>query len=183
MSNRTAHSTLIFVLVLCMSIVLFAPGCETRRQTGAAVGAGVGALAGQAVGRSTTATLIGAGVGAAAGYVIGDRTDRRAARDYDYNQPTPLTNTRWQMVNLNMRRQSPPVYETYYVDFRPNGEMVSTINHPDGTQTLVEERYRTVGNTLVIHREDYIINANYRLTNDTLVIEVLDDFRAELKRI
>lgn len=42
---------------------------------GAAVGAGVGALAGDEKG-----ALIGAGVGAAAGAVIGDQTERRRER-------------------------------------------------------------------------------------------------------
>ncbi len=182
MKTQTAKITLTLVILIAAISVLPA-GCETRRQTGAAVGAGVGALAGQAVGRSTTATLIGAGVGAGVGYVIADRTDQRTAQTYDYNQPTPLTNTRWQMVDLNMKRRTPPRYETYYVEFKPNGEMVSTLNHRDGTQTVVEERYRIVGDTLIIHREDYMVNAKYRVTNDTLVMEVLDDFRAELRRI
>ncbi|MBE0535016.1 MAG: hypothetical protein IH624_05040 [Phycisphaerae bacterium] len=172
------------LLAVCSCAMVLAPmGCQTRRQTGALAGAGVGALAGQAIGRSTTATVIGAGVGAGAGYIIGDRSDRRTARRYDYNQPTQLTGTRWRMVDLDMKGRPEPRYETYYVEFKPNGEMVSTINYADGTQEIVEERYRISGNTLIIHKQDYIINADYTMTDDTLTMTVLDDFRAVLRRV
>ncbi len=46
-------------------------GC-TRTEEGALIGTGIGALAGQAIGGNTGATLIGAGVGAAAGGIIGN---------------------------------------------------------------------------------------------------------------
>lgn len=72
-------------------------GCNDA-QGGSLLGAGVGALAGQAIGHDTEATLIGAGVGAAAGYVVGNESDKAKARtnygeyrpggyrhpDYDY---------------------------------------------------------------------------------------------------
>ncbi len=51
-------------------------GCESDAQTGALIGAGVGGVAGQAIGGDTEATLIGAGVGAAAGYMIGNERDK-----------------------------------------------------------------------------------------------------------
>ena len=60
-------------------------------QSGALLGAGVGALAGQAIGGDTKATLIGTAVGAGAGYVIGNESDkakqqqrRRPYDNYDY---------------------------------------------------------------------------------------------------
>ncbi len=55
-------------------------GCETSAQTGALGGAGIGALAGQAIGGNTQATLIGAGVGAVAGYMVGNEKDKKDAR-------------------------------------------------------------------------------------------------------
>ncbi len=45
--------------------------------TGAAVGGGIGAVMGQAVGHSTESTLVGAGVGALIGSVIGSYEDQR----------------------------------------------------------------------------------------------------------
>ena len=45
-------------------------------QRGAAIGAGVGALAGQLVGRNTKSTLIGAGVGTLVGALVGNAVDQ-----------------------------------------------------------------------------------------------------------
>lgn len=45
-------------------------------QKGAAIGAGVGALAGQLIGRNTKGTLIGAGVGTLLGAVVGNAVDQ-----------------------------------------------------------------------------------------------------------
>ncbi len=59
-------------------------GCNDA-QSGALLGAGIGALAGQAIGGDTKATLIGAGVG----YIIGNESDKAKHQqqhndDYDY---------------------------------------------------------------------------------------------------
>ena len=62
-------------LALCASLML--AGCANEAQTKTAWGAGIGALAGQAIGGDTGATLLGAGIGAAAGYVIGNEQDKK----------------------------------------------------------------------------------------------------------
>jgi hypothetical protein len=49
-------------------------GC-TKTEQGAGIGAAVGALAGQAIGGDTGATLIGAGAGALLGGAIGNSQD------------------------------------------------------------------------------------------------------------
>jgi outer membrane lipoprotein SlyB len=64
-------------------------GCQSDAQSGALVGAGIGALAGQAIGGNTEATLIGTAIGAGAGYVVGNESDKNKdreynARNYDY---------------------------------------------------------------------------------------------------
>jgi len=51
--------------------------CSTKAQSGALIGAGSGALIGQAIGGSTGATVIGAGIGAIAGGAIGGNEDRK----------------------------------------------------------------------------------------------------------
>jgi len=57
-------------------------GCNDA-QGGALLGAGIGALAGQAIGGDTSATVIGTAVGAGAGYVIGNESDKdRYHRQY-----------------------------------------------------------------------------------------------------
>lgn len=57
--------------------LLFNVGCESDAQTGGLIGAGTGAIAGQAIGHSTEATLLGTAIGGGAGYVIGDQRDRK----------------------------------------------------------------------------------------------------------
>ncbi|MGH6861721.1 MAG: glycine zipper 2TM domain-containing protein [Phyllobacterium sp.] len=64
--------------LLAMSLA----GCETSEQnqragTGALVGAGAGALAGQALGRDTKSTVIGAAGGALLGAAVGTATTPR----------------------------------------------------------------------------------------------------------
>lgn len=65
-------------------------GCNDA-QSGALIGAGIGALAGQAIGGDTEATVIGTAVGAGAGYVIGNESDKAKQQqqqgynpNYDY---------------------------------------------------------------------------------------------------
>ena len=60
------------VFVLVMLPLAFGVGCDTQKKTNTLAGAGVGALAGQAIGGSTGATLVGAGIGAAAGHLLTD---------------------------------------------------------------------------------------------------------------
>jgi len=70
--------TWITVLVIAAAslVLLFFAGCESDAQTGALLGTGAGAVAGQAIGHDTQSTLIGAGVGAAAGYIVGNERDK-----------------------------------------------------------------------------------------------------------
>lgn len=69
-------TNLLLVTVASASLIAFT-GCATKTQSGAAIGAGTGALVGQAIGGNTTATLIGAGVGAVAGGAIGRNEDKK----------------------------------------------------------------------------------------------------------
>jgi hypothetical protein len=76
MKNRN-----IMIASILLSVAL--AGCaaterEQRAGTGAVVGAGVGALAGQAMGRDTRSTVVGAGAGALLGAVAGSATTPRA---------------------------------------------------------------------------------------------------------
>jgi len=68
--------TIVMLVTVSLSLLLIS-GCESDAQTGALIGAGVGALAGQAIGGDTEATLIGAGVGAGGGYIIGNEQDKK----------------------------------------------------------------------------------------------------------
>ena len=75
--------------MLMLTAVVFFVSCagsnpyRYNTQRGAAIGAGVGALAGQLVGRNTKSTLIGAGVGTLLGAIVGNAVDQQhqAARE------------------------------------------------------------------------------------------------------
>ena len=56
--------------ILIALIALVSVSACTTAERDVAVGAGVGAIAGQAIGGDTESTLIGAGLGALAGYII-----------------------------------------------------------------------------------------------------------------
>ena len=84
-------------LATALTLALAGTGCETAkdhpRTTGAAVGAGTGALAGSAIagtGQKTEGAAIGAAAGAAGGWLIGDQVDKNndnnhhSRRDDDY---------------------------------------------------------------------------------------------------
>jgi outer membrane lipoprotein SlyB len=62
--------------VLAVWICAFIVGCDSQAKTDAAIGAGIGAIAGQAIGGDTEGTLLGAGIGALGGYIIGNEADK-----------------------------------------------------------------------------------------------------------
>ena len=61
------------VVLACLTTLA---GCQNDAQTGALLGAGIEALAGQAIGGDTEGTAIGAAVGAGLGYIIGNESDK-----------------------------------------------------------------------------------------------------------
>jgi uncharacterized protein YcfJ len=76
-------------LLLSLLLLLLITSCATvpedryNTQKGAAIGAGIGALLGQAIGRDTEGTLLGAGIGTVVGAIAGNAVDQdyQAARD------------------------------------------------------------------------------------------------------
>lgn len=181
-NTRTSHQyciTGVLAVYICATIMTIG-GCETRTQTGTLAGTGIGALIGQVAGGNTKATLIGAAIGTGAGYLIGNAQDKKAAKTYDMSQPTTLTGTKWKIMSLVM--EDKPEYNTITVEFRPDGKVVTTRYEPGGTKTITEERYRIVGSTLIINKTDYIINAQYRIDGNEMIVDC-ERFRAVLQRI
>lgn len=72
-------TSIILTIALGLGLI-FVAGCETKAQSGALIGTGIGALAGQAIGGNTAGTLIGAGAGAAGGYIVGNEMDKSDQR-------------------------------------------------------------------------------------------------------
>ncbi len=70
----------LIIAVIIVGLAVF--GCANtgryNTQKGAAIGGGLGALAGQAIGKNTESTLIGAGVGTLLGAIVGNGIDQQA---------------------------------------------------------------------------------------------------------
>jgi uncharacterized protein YcfJ len=78
------------VFGLLTIVVVISAGCDTAGKSGTLIGAGAGALAGQAIGHNTTGTLIGTGVGAVGGYIVGNEMDKKnAEKQQSITGPTP----------------------------------------------------------------------------------------------
>jgi hypothetical protein len=172
------------VAVVSTSFMLAASsGCATKKQTGALAGAGVGALIGQAIGHNTAGTLIGAGVGTGVGYLIGNEMDKKDAESRQNVKPeetAPLANTTWQLVSIVPQPRND--VKTLVIHFKPDGTVVTTRTFVDGSVKTATERYRVVGQTLIINQSDYIINARFAITGDQLVANT-DKYSVVLRRV
>ena len=83
MKRETQKSRMMLAASMSFIVTILISGCATNAKTGSLIGAGVGAAAGQWIGKDTEGTLIGAGVGAAAGYMIGNEADKEESREDD----------------------------------------------------------------------------------------------------
>ena len=145
-------------------------GCATGAQTGALAGAGIGALAGQLIGGNTAGTLIGAAVGTGVGYLIGNEEDKKraeAAQRVAAEETVPLGGTTWQLVSINPRPKDQA--DSVVSQFFPDGTVV-TKSVDDGKTTTERETYRIVGDTLIINKPGYIVNARFRIKGDELIL-------------
>ncbi|OGQ96046.1 MAG: hypothetical protein A2521_14335 [Deltaproteobacteria bacterium RIFOXYD12_FULL_57_12] len=75
MKNGLISLLLIGAMILSTACAT-APPDQYNTQTGAVIGAGIGALAGQAIGRDTGGTLLGAGIGTLLGAIVGNAVDQ-----------------------------------------------------------------------------------------------------------
>jgi hypothetical protein len=189
--NRAGNRVICAIGVATLSAAIgFSGGCETSAQTGALGGAGIGALAGQAIGGNTQATLIGAAAGAGIGYIIGNEKDKAEAKtmsagsrehNYTHTQVTPLGGTRWKVTMLDPH-DFVPSYTSKVVEFREYGRVITTTTNPDGTVDVHDESYRIVDNTLIVNKPGYLINAKYRIEGNRLYVDA-QDFHAVLQRL
>jgi len=171
--------------VALLALIVAIGGCKTGKGTGALVGAGLGAAIGAAAGEGEGA-LIGAAVGTGVGYIIGDQMDEKKAREITanggtHNEVGPLGGTSWRVVSLKSSQPMEP-YEAKTVDFHPDGRVVTTTTKPDGNVDTYNESYRVVGQTLIMNRPGYMINAKYKLKGNQLIIDD-PNFDAVLERL
>lgn len=91
---------------------------ETQRNT--AIGAGVGALAGAAIGRNTKGAVIGAGVGAAGGYIWSKHMEQKrlAMERATMGSGVAVTQTADNQLKLNI--PADVSFDTGRADIKPN---------------------------------------------------------------
>lgn len=121
-------------LSLFIVVGLYLTGCASpgyyNTQKGAAIGGGLGAITGQAIGRDTEATLLGAGVGTLLGTIVGNMEDQRASQQRDVQQP------------YNMREEAPVRYVAPSPQVRtdPPGNWVTVPGRWDGNRWVPEHQ-------------------------------------------
>jgi len=172
----------VFVLMVCFMLVVNS-GCETKKQTGALAGAGVGALLGQAIGGNTAGTLIGAGVGTGVGYLIGNEMDKKDVKSREAvtaRETSPLANTTWQLVSIVPQARKD--VKSLVIHFKPDGTVATTRTFTDNSVKTATERYRVVGETLIINQNDYVINARFTINGDQMIANT-DKYSIVLRRV
>lgn len=137
------------LLLSCLGVSVLAGGCATKSGTGAALGAGGGALVGHAVG-GDTGMLVGALIGGAFGYTAGrameEEDRRRAATALEYNRPmewrNPDTGYEYRLEPRNTRyiegRECRDFRMLAEVDGRPDQITGTACRRPDGTWEAIQ---------------------------------------------
>lgn len=118
---------------------------------GLLLGAGSGALVGQAIGRDSEATLIGTAVGGMFGYVVGNEMDKdRNGRIHAAPQPVVYD-------------PPPPPPPRYYDAYRPSHN--------------VRQHHRPRYRTAAVCRETVVVREGYRHTREEVTIVCRDSDR------
>lgn len=181
--NKSMQVCWALCAVMMPALLLGGSGCATKSQTGALGGAGVGAAIGQLAGGSTEATLIGAAVGTGVGYLIGNQMDKKDAQNrqaVSQDETRPLAGTTWQVTSVVPKPDRP--VDTLVAHFKSDGTVSTTRTFKDGHVETANERYRIVGDTLIINQDDYIINARFKI-NGTQMIANTDKYSLVLTRL
>lgn len=159
---------------LFLAGAMLVAGCTSKTQTNTpkttSTGTSVGMLVKQGSANDPGTTVTGPGVGTGVGYVIGDSADKQNAVMAKAVLPAemePLADTTWTLMTMDPPSVAPT--GTLMVTFWDDGRAVTTTALSGETST-VTEKYRIVGKTLILNKDDYIVNAPYTLAGDQLTI-------------
>lgn len=170
-------------LMVASGVMAATIGCATSEQ-GPFSGHGLGALVLGAVGEETPSARVGADYGTGIGYVIGNEADKEKARQMtlaranSHQEVGPLGGTKWKLVELVPLEFVPP-FTAKVFDFGSGGHLYTTTAYPDGKVDLTDEIYRVVGDTLIINRPGYIINAKFEIRDNQMNVHA-QEFKATL---
>ena len=176
MAKRTPGARHLVLPLLALAVSLCSGACSGSKETAPPEGSGIGGMAGAASSNGA------GGVGSGVGYVIGDPTDEAKAKEMTAKgtpvEVAPLGGTRWELVSLNTMRTVGP-YTKKVLEFRPDAHVITTTTRPDGKVVVFDEAYRVVGNTLIVNKPGYLVNARYRFEGDRLIVVVNARYSSE----
>jgi uncharacterized protein YcfJ len=135
------------LVIAIILVVFFIAGCTHtgyyNTQRGALMGTGVGALAGQTIGRDTESTLIGAGIGALMGTVIGNSMDQQAQEYREYQLRDQISRQQYEGYRSGSyydRGYEKQYYGNHYPHHSPPGYWVTVPGHWRGHVWVPEHR-------------------------------------------
>lgn len=179
-TNRIIAAVCLLVLSL---LLVGGSGCATKGQTGALGGAGIGAAIGQLASGSTEATLVGAAVGTGVGYLIGNHMDKKDAQSRQTvleEETRPLAGTTWQVTSVAPKPDRP--VDTLVAHFKSDGTVITTRTFKDGHVETANERYRIVGDTLIINQNNYVVNVRFKIDGRQMIANT-DKYSMVLTRV
>jgi surface antigen len=119
---------LILIGIISIASAITAQAADHRHNDirGVIVGAGGGALLGQAIGRNTQSTVVGTAIGGVVGYLVGSEMDRKSgySNKVIYHREQPIRN--------EYRREQPVRYQYY--------EPIVQYNHPQSWKRPAQRR-------------------------------------------
>ncbi len=189
MSKMEEHGRPLISLTIIVTAALLIPGCATKAGTGALLGGGVGGVIGGAAG-GWEGAAIGTAVGIGAGYIVGNEADKEKAKSYTSgtvtyipaDELTPFSGSKWKLVKVF--GDAPMTFKTLSVEFLRNGIAITTRTAADGLTAVVHERYRVVGEVLIINRPGYVLNFTWSIRGDRLFLKDRNRQRsATLRRV
>jgi outer membrane protein OmpA-like peptidoglycan-associated protein len=138
---------------LMMAAAIGLAGCETMNTAGmsptqrnAAIGAGVGAVAGAAIGRDVRGAAVGAGVGALGGYVWSQQMEQRKRAMEQATVGTGVAVTQTADNQLKLEIPSDISFDVGRADIRPNFRSVLD-QFASGLQNQPNTDVRIIGHT------------------------------------
>ncbi len=96
-----------------------------------------------------------------------DKKDAKNRQKVLDDETKPLANTTWQVTSIVPKPDKP--VKSLVAHFKPDGTVVSTRTFEDGHVETAIERYRVVGDTLIINQDDYVINARFKINGNQMI--------------
>lgn len=136
------------VVLILGAVAVLASGCAnmTDAQRSAAIGGGIGALAGAAIGDSKGAAAVGAGVGALGGYIWSTQMAQKKAAMERATAGTGVDVTQTPDNQLKLNIPSDISFDTGRANIKPNMRPVLD-QFAQGLGTQVNTEVRVIGHT------------------------------------